>query len=470
MLRPLTRANTGIDIQRPVKVLQFGEGNFLRAFADWMIDILNEKTDFNGAIQIVQPLRQGLVDMLREQDGLYHVVLNGIRQGKSLQETRLITSVSSLINPYDAYDAYLQAAENPELRFIISNTTEAGIAFSATDTTVQQIAESFPGKLTALLYHRFVHFGGDIHRGLYLIPCELIDKNGDQLKKVIHQYIQHWQLPAAFAQWIDTANHFCNTLVDRIVPGYPKDTIQSIQQQIGYADKLVVMAEPFHLWVIEGPDHLQQVLPFGQTDLQVKFVKDMTPYRTRKVSILNGAHTAMVPVAYLRGLRTVQQAVEDPYTGKYIRQIIFDEIIPTLDLPPAELNQFAEDVIERFQNPFIRHELSSIALNAISKYKVRVLPTVLEYQKRTGHLPQGLVLALAQQLFFYKGQHQGEPLPVNDAPEVIDIFQRAWKQDDLSQTVRTILSDTVLWGTDLTAIKGLSEQLLRLLRQPEVVS
>ncbi|MFT2009605.1 tagaturonate reductase [Pontibacter sp. 13R65] len=455
-MKPLNRESANQPQQRPVKVLQFGEGNFLRGFVDWMIDILNEKTDFNGAVEIVQPLGQGIVHLLNKQDGLYHLLLEGIQAGEPTQETRLITCVANSLNPYDDYQAYLQRAENPDLQFVISNTTEAGIAFEAADKDMDSLPSSFPGKLTALLYHRFKHFSGAADKGLYLIPCELIEKNGENLKTTVLQFASHWNLPEAFVAWINESNIFCNTLVDRIVPGFPRDTIKEIQEELGFEDNLVVKAEPFHLWVIEAPAAVEAAFPTEKAGLQVKFVSDLTPYRTRKVRILNGAHTVLVPVAYLQGLRTVRESVEDATAGKFIREAIFEEIVPTLDLPAEELEQFANDVIERFQNPFIRHELLSIALNSVSKYKVRVLPSVLEFHKRTGKLPQRLLHSLGALILFYKGEWNGEQVPLNDTPEVLNFFKSAWEKGTADETVNAVLANTSFWGTDLTQVAGLA--------------
>ncbi|WP_187263337.1 tagaturonate reductase [Pontibacter beigongshangensis] len=453
-MKPLNRESANLPQQRPVKVLQFGEGNFLRGFVDWMIDILNEKTDFNGAVEIVQPLGQGIVHLLNKQDGLYHLLLEGIQGGEQTQEIRLISCVADSLNPYDDYQDYLRRGENPDLQFVISNTTEAGIAFGAADKDMDTLPSSFPGKLTALLYHRFKHFNGASDKGLYLIPCELIEKNGENLKDTVLQFASHWNLPEAFVAWINESNIFCNTLVDRIVPGFPRDTIKEIQQEIGYEDNLVVKAEPFHLWVIEAPAEVEAAFPTAKADLQVKFVSDLTPYRTRKVRILNGAHTVLVPVAYLQGLRTVREAVEDATAGKFIREAIFEEIVPTLDLPAEELKQFANDVIERFQNPFIHHELMSIALNSVSKYKVRVLPSVLEFHQRTGKLPQRLLHSLAALILFYKGEWNGDQIPLNDTPEVLNFFKSAWEKGSAEETVATVLANKSFWGTDLTQIDG----------------
>ena len=467
MLKKLNRTTASSEQTRPVKILQFGEGNFLRAFVDWMIDILNEKTAFNGAVEIVQPISKGMSKELVEQEGLYHVLLKGIQQGKIFSEARLITCVSNAINPYESFHDFIKAGENPDLKIVISNTTESGIAFNSSDSNPSVLAESFPGKLTQLLLHRFEFFNGDGKKGLIFLPCELIEQNGETLKKTILEYAELWELSADFIRWINSANIFCNTLVDRIVPGFPRDTIQEIQTTIGYEDNLVVQAEPFHLWVIEGPATVQQHLPVDKAGLEVKFVTDLTPYRTRKVRILNGAHTTLVPVAYLAGFRTVKESIDDPSIGTYIRKTVAEEIIPTLDLPPDELEKFASDVIERFQNPFIKHELLSIALNSVSKYKVRVLPSVLEYYKRTGKLPSNLLYALAALIRFYKGEWQGDGIPLNDSQEVLDFFKKVWQTQKADVIVQTVLANESFWGQDLNDIKGLPDVVSKALQQIE---
>jgi len=467
MLKKLNRKNASAEKSRPVKILQFGEGNFLRAFVDWMVDILNEKTDFNAAIEIVQPIAKGMANEVNAQDGLYHVALKGIQQGKIFSETRLVTCVSKAINPYEDFSTFLKSAENPDLKFIVSNTTESGITFNSSDSNPTALADTFPGKVTQLLFHRFKFFNGDNKKGLILLPCELIERNGNALQKAILDYATLWKLPPGFIQWIESANIFCNTLVDRIVPGFPRDTIQEIQTSIGYEDNLVVQAEPFHLWVIEGPAAVQQQIPTAKAGLDVKFVTDLTPYRTQKVRILNGAHTTLVPVAYLAGFRTVRESIDDAAIGTFIRNTIANEIIPTLDLPADELKKFADDVIERFQNPFIKHELLSIALNSISKYKVRVLPSVLEYHKRTGKLPANLLYALAALIRFYKGEWQGSVIPLNDSPEVLNFFKMAWESQNTDDVAQRVLANEFFWGQDLNKIKGLSEVVAKALKQIE---
>lgn len=428
-----------------------------------MVDLLNEKQSFGGAVQIVQVNAQVTDRRFQDQEGLYHVVLRGMWQGKPFTETRLITCVSEILNPFDDYPGYLKAGENPDLEFVISNTTEAGIGFKKSDNTVELLSETFPGKLTALLFHRYKFFNGDKEKALKILPCELIERNGEALRDSILQYIDHWNLGEGFKTWIGKHTLFCNTLVDRIVPGFPEDTISEIWKDTGYEDHLVVTAEPFYLWVIEPKltpgvslEKLRNSLPLEQGGFQVKFTSDLAPYRTCKVRILNGSHTAMVPVGYLRGLRTVRAVMEDSFGSNFVRGAIAEEIIPTLDLPPKELQRFAEDTLERFQNPFIRHELKSIALNAISKFKVRVLPTILDYYHRTGKLPERLLYAFAALIVFYKGEWKGEKIPLNDTLAVREFFEETWRNDELDTVVNLVLSNRDLWGTDLTNIGGFS--------------
>jgi len=428
----------------------------LRAFVDWMIDILNEKTDFDGDVRIVQPIRHGTGELVNSQDGLYHVLLQGISQGREVNDTRLISCVAGVLNPFTQWEQYLKEGENAELQFIISNTTEAGIAFSAADDTTDRVPETFPGKLTLLLYRRYNHFQGAGDKGVVFLPCELIEKNGETLKDCIERYIAHWNLPAQFKSWVSDHCLFCNTLVDRIVTGFPKEHGPNIQQSLGYEDQLLVQAEPFHLWVIEGNERVRALLPFAQTDLNVKFAPDLTPYRSRKVRILNGTHTAMVPVAYLRGLRTVREAIEDPVVHKFVENLIFQEIIPTLDLPETELRQFANDVLERFRNPFIRHELLSIALNSVSKFRVRVLPSLLAYHERRGKLPENLTFSLAALIAFYRGAlPAGEKIPLNDSAEIIRHFERSWDMISLEDITRSALENPEFREYRLADVPGL---------------
>lgn len=446
----------------PVKVIQFGEGNFLRAFVDWQIDKMNKEADFNGSVAVVQPLEGGLIHMLNEQDCLYTLYLQGIQNGKATKTHTVIDCIDRAVDPYKDYNKYLELAEIPSVRFIISNTTEAGIVFENDDKLEGGCQKGYPSKLTALLYHRFKTFNGALDKGLNIIPCELIDRNGEKLKEIVLKYAEIWNLGDEFITWINTANTFFCSLVDRIVPGYPRDTIEEVRTELGYDDNLVDVGEVFHLWVIEGPQCLKEELPIEKAGLNVKIVDDMTPYRTRKVRILNGPHTAMVPVAYLYGLETVGETVDHEIMGQYVRELIFDEIVPTLDLLHDELVQFGNDIIERFQNPYVKHYLMSIALNSMSKYKTRDLPSLTEYLKRKGELPRKLVFSLAALIEFYKGKRGNEDIKLADDEHILELYKNLWSECDGSESGLKTLVTKVLaydrnWGMDLNEIEGLTQ-------------
>lgn len=447
----------------PERIIQFGEGNFLRGFVDWQIQKMNELADFNGSVVVVQPLENGMVEMLNNQDCLYTLYLQGIKNGEAVREHEVINSISRGINPYKEYDEFLNVATQPEIRFVVSNTTEAGITFDENDKLEDKPQNTYPGRLTALLYHRFKAFNGDKEKGLIIIPCELIDRNGEKLKDIVYKYAALWNLENDFVNWLDEANIFCCSLVDRIVPGYPRDTISQITEELGYEDNLVDVGEQFHLWIIEGPKEIEKEFPVGKAGLNIKFVDDMTPYRTRKVRILNGAHTSLVPVAYLCGLDTVKDSVEDNLVGQYLRETIFDEIIPTLDLAEDELKQFASDVLERFQNPFIKHYLMSIALNSMSKFETRDLPSLLEYVNRKGTLPNKLCFSLAALIEFYKGKRGGEDIALKDGQDILDLYKSLWSEHDgsnesLRNIVKNVLGYKANWKMDLNEVQGLTDK------------
>jgi tagaturonate reductase len=450
-----------LDRKYKERIIQFGEGNFLRAFVDWIVDDMNDKLDFNTSAVLVQPIETGMVDKINEQNGLYTLVLRGMKNGQACEDAKVIKSVSRGLSPYADYEGFLSLADNPDMRFIVSNTTEAGIAFNDDDKFENTPAKTYPGKLTQLLYRRFKTFAGDTQKGFIIMPCELIDRNGDILKKTVVQYTEKWGLGQSFRTWVLEANVFCNTLVDRIVPGYPAPTAKAIEAKQGYEDSLIVEAEHFHLWVIEGPQWIKAEWPAEEAGLNVLFVDDMTPYRTRKVRILNGAHTVMTPVAFLAGIDTVREAVEDPKMGKFIEDALMNEIIPTLDLPKEELLSFAQEVKERFRNPFVRHALMSISLNSVSKYKARVLPSVQQYHKIYHTLPSNLVYSLAALFAFYRGKRGEETIAVNDDKEIMDLFAQVWTnyangELSIEALVQKVLSMVSFWGEDLNAIDGMA--------------
>ena len=444
----------------PDKVIQFGEGNFLRAFVDWIIWNMDKKTDFNGGVVVVQPIEKGMVDMLNAQDGLYHLNLQGIDKGRSVDSIDLIDVINRGINPYREFDEYMKLAENPDIRFVISNTTEAGIAFDPSCRLEDRPASSYPGKLTQLLYHRYVYFNGDQSKGLVIFPCELIFLNGKELKKCISSYIDLWNLGDGFREWFEKACGVYCTLVDRIVPGYPKDSIDEIHARIGYDDKLVVKAEIFHLWVIEAPKEIAGEFPADKAGLNVLFVPSEAPYHARKVTLLNGPHTVLSPVGYLSGLDTVKECVEDPLIGKFVHKVMFDELIETLDLPKPELEQFAHDVLERFVNPYVKHFVTSIMLNSFPKYKTRDLPGLKTYLERKGTLPEGLVLGLAGIITYYKGGKRGdvEIVPADDASTVA-LLKELWASGDVHKVASGVLGAVDIWGEDLNEVPGLAAML-----------
>ncbi len=453
----LNRKNQNLENKFPIKIVQYGEGNFLRAFVGYAFQKLNTELGFNAGIAVVQPIENGLVDMLNEQNGLYTLFLNGIANGKEIQTKELVTNIVKGIDPYSSFQAYLQLAKEEELEFIISNTTEAGIAFDPQDTQDMQPPNSFPAKLTLLLYERFKCFNGNPEKGLTIIPCELINFNADNLKEILLKYITEWGLGNDFKKWILQHNTFHNTLVDRIVPGYPKDQIEKYNAQLDYHDDLIVTAEPFFLWVIEGDESLKEKLPFDKTDLNVKIVDDLQPFRTRKVRILNGAHTAMVPFSILYGNTTVKETIENDFTGNFIKETVFDEIIETLDLGEEELKSFANEVFDRFKNPFIVHNLSSIALNSISKFKVRVLPSLLKYVELYNKIPIHLTFAFACLIRFYKGDWKGKELPLQDDKEIIKTFSEVWTFNNYDKIASIVLDNQNFWGQNLNRIESLPE-------------
>ena len=415
------------------RVLQFGEGNFLRGFVDWMFDRLNKENNGDFGVVVVQPINAGpVVDFLNEQDGLYDLYLRGLIDGERVEETRVVECITRGINPYTDTDAFFECALNPDLRYIVSNTTEAGIEYKPGQTDGDFNNNTFPGRLTMFLKKRF-----DAGLpGFVLLPCELIDKNGAVLKECILKYAADFGYGDEFIKWINEENVFTSTLVDRIVTGYPRDTAKQMEEEYGHLDNVINTAEIFHLWVIEGDKSLAKELPFTDIGINVVWTDDVTPYKKRKVRILNGAHTMSVLAARLAGLESVGEMMNDADFMAYINKGLFDEIIPVLDLPKDELEYFANAVIERFKNPFIKHLLLSIALNSVSKYKVRVLPSLLEYNEKFGKLPEVLTFGLAALIEFYKGEE------ANDDADVMEFMKGA--------SVAEILSNTNLWDTDLS--------------------
>ena len=442
------------------KVIQFGEGNFLRAFIEWIIWKTNQKTDFNASVVVVQPIDRGMVDMLNEQDGLYHLNLQGLLDGKPVDSIDLIDVISRGINPYRDFQDYLKLAEQPEMRFIISNTTEAGIAFDPACKFTDAPASSYPGKLVQLLYHRYEYFKGDLSKGFIIFPCELIFLNGKHLKECIYQYIELWKLGEDFKNWFEKACGVYCTLVDRIVPGYPRDNAAELCERAGYEDHLLDKAEIFHLWVIEAPKEVAKEFPADKAGLNVLFVPSEAPYHERKVTLLNGPHTVLSPVGYLSGLNTVRECCEDETIGAFVHKVMYEELLPTLNLPEEELRKFAGDVLERFKNPFVKHFVTSIMLNSFPKFKTRDLPGLKTYLERKGELPKGIVLGLAGICTYYKGGKRGDDeIVVNDDEAIKNLLVELWASGDVAAVAKGVLGAEFIWDENLNAVPGLTELL-----------
>ncbi len=449
---------------RPIRVLQYGEGNFLRAFVDYMIDILNEKELFDGDVAIVKPIAYGSLDSFRNQDNLYTVCLRGKAGGQVIQENRIVGSIGKAVDAYDEYDSYMALAKEEALAFIVSNTTEAGIVFDAEDVLDACPPRTYPGKLTQFLFRRFEHFHGAKEKGLILLPVELIENNGGKLKECVLRLMEAWHLPEAFKAWVEENCVFCSTLVDRIVTGYPKDTIEDYWKELGYEDRLLAVCEPFALWVIESPKDISGCLPLDKAGLPVVFTKDQRPFRERKVRLLNGAHTSTVLNAYLMGMDIVGECMFDPDIRRFMEEAVFSEIAPTVPLPEEDVKAFADSVFERFENPFIRHALLSIALNSVSKWKSRILPSLLDSLNHTGKLPRCLTFSFAALLAFYTCQRQadgsyaglrpgGGTYPVLDDQQVLEFFALS-SGKPLEEYVQLAASNIAFWGRDLSLVPG----------------
>ncbi|EPZ45524.1 tagaturonate reductase [Alicyclobacillus acidoterrestris] len=463
------------SVKFPERIIQIGEGNFLRGFVDWMIHQLNKQGLYEGSVVVVAPRPSGATNIARlnAQDGLFTVCLRGIHQGINIDDREIVSSIRRGIDPHQDWSEFLRCAENPTIDILVSNTTESGIQYVQEDYQMGQPLMSFPGKLTAYLHHRYTFFQGAAAAGMTIVPCELIEDNGEKLREIVLRHAADWGLPTTFQDWIRQHNHFCNTLVDRIVTGFPKGTSgQELLDSLGYRDELVTVGEPYHLWAIEADDRLAQAWPFEKIGLNVRYVADVTPYRVQKVRILNGAHTAMAALGLLAGLSSVREVVIHPVFGPFIHGLLFGEVVPTLaDHVDSEdqLEEFANAVMERFANPYIHHELTSLTLNGLSKIRVRLLPTLNDYYARYGRAPRCLSAALAGQLLFYR--NADNPLkrwPIQDDSAWVSTLEDIWAKEStvgLEETVAALLRHPQLWGQDLTQLDGLHAQMVAFIRR-----
>ncbi|MCR5670979.1 MAG: tagaturonate reductase [Butyrivibrio sp.] len=461
--------------EAPIRVLQFGEGNFLRAFVDYFFDISNEKAGFNGKVALVQPISQGLTDMINKQEGLYTLYLRGSENGQKVDRKRVISSCAFCLNPYekDGLNKIMDIAKSDDLDIIVSNTTEAGIAYDSSCNFDDRPANSFPGKLTQVLYERFK--AGK--KGVVILSCELIDNNGKELLKCVNQYIDQWKLSDDFKNWINNENIFCSTLVDRIVPGRIKDAkeVEKLEEENGYHDDLMDVGEIFGVWIIEGPKELEDRLPFKKAGVNVHVVPDVMPYKHRKVRILNGAHTGFVLGAYLSGRDIVRDCMHNETISGFMNKMLNEEVIPTLvdHLDESDLNNFAAAVKDRFNNPFVNHELMSISLNSTSKWKARNMPSFLQYIEKNGTLPVCLTMSLAAYIAFYSNDIQeltdaglickrpkGNTYTVSDDRWALEFFYDH-REDSAEDIVKAVLSNKKMWDRDLTEISGLYDTVVK---------
>jgi tagaturonate reductase len=461
----------------PVRVVQMGEGNFLRAFTTWMVNELNRTCSFAGSIAVIQPRSGGKVLELRAQDCLYTLISRGISKGMRIDEKEIITSICCAIDPYREWDSYCALARRAEVRFFTSNTTEAGIVYAAEERPEGKAPSSFPAKVCWFLYERFLCFKGDQSRGLVFLPCELIERNGEQLRDAVFRHAADWKLGENFTEWILSSNRFINTLVDRIVPGYPKEEATDIGNELCYRDAYIDVTESYHIWILEGDGSLESELPLHRAGINAVWTDNLPLYRTRKVRILNGLHTMTVLASYLSGHETVRDSVEDAVIGRFMKKGV-EEILLTIDMAAKEKERFAEEVFERFSNPFIKHYCLSIALNSVSKFCVRVLPSFLDYQAAYKTLPSALAFSLAALISFYRitgeangsftGTRGDKSYPVKDDDAVCRIFKDLWnlfsENCDYDMLASSVLSRCELWGRDLSRIEGLSSFIAASLR------
>lgn len=453
----------------PERFLQIGEGNFLRAFVDYFIDIANEKCGFNSKVAVVQPISSGNAKAINEQDGLYTVYLRSIENGVPVSSKHVVSSISRAINPYSEYSAFMDCAKNPDLRFIVSNTTEAGIVYDDKCSLSDTPPSSFPAKLTSFLYERYKTFAGDKKKGFIILSCELIDDNGKELERCVHKYASQWQLGQDFVEWLSGSNYFCNTLVDRIVTGYPHAEAEKLSGENGYEDKLMVAGEGFALWVIEAPEAIRSEFPFEKAGLPVILTDDCLPFKKRKVRLLNGLQTTFAAMFYLYGSDIVRKCMEDETLLKFINETLYGEIIPALDLPRGDMLSFAESIFDRLSNPFIDHMLTDITLNTISKWRARVLPTLLEYQQKFNKIPKCLAFGFASNIVFYNGtelketalisHRDGKEYLVRDNRDYLE-FYYARREDLPEELVKSVCKNMEMWGMDLTEIPGFEELVL----------
>ena len=473
-MKVLNRTTCQEAASYPDKIVQFGGGNFLRGFADWIVHRMNVELDYNAGISIIQSSVSRASDQLNLQEGLYHLVTSSIVADEVVQKTERIDCVNRSINPRIDRPAFMRLAENPAVQLVISNTTEAGIVLSEGDLADSENPASYPARLGLLLHHRYQYFNGAEDKGLVIICCEMIEDAAGQLLDLVRQVARQWQYSVDFIEWLESSNTFCSSLVDRIVPGFPGPAASGIQERLGYEDQLLVEANDYYLWVIEAPVRVREMFAASRAGLNVIYTDNLAPYRERKIKILNGSHTASAAASMLMALETVQQSIEHPLVRRFMRALIEREICPTIALPEDELNAYTQDILDRFANPAIRHEWSSITLNSLSKWGVRLLPTLRDYHERFGYFPRLIVFSLAALSVLYRGEYRNRRFSLNDDCTGLLAMEQAWATFDgselatlhVAQVIMKLVGadierDAVLAGLDkacAAAIAQISEQ------------
>ena len=436
----------------PEKAIQFGTGAFLRGFIDFFLEQANANDAFNGRVVMVGSTGSGRDQLLNEQDGLYTLWIRGVENGEARSEFKQISSVSRALSAATEWQQVLECARNPQLEYIFSNTTETGITLDETDSGLADPPHTFPGKLTRVLRERAVHFNYAPTRGVIVIPCELIEGNGARLKEIVLKLGELWGYGSRFTAWINECVPFCNTLVDRIVPGEPaRNIMENAWSELGYRDEMLTVCEPYRLFAIETTHAVAQRLHFAAGD-NIIIADDIAPYRLRKVRLLNGAHTILVPLALLSGCRTVADAVADEKVGAFLRAVLLNELVPAVPVEGAA--QFANAVIDRFRNPYIRHELVDITLQQTMKMRVRVIPSIVDYAELHGHAPVGVSLGFAAYLLFMRGNLGTSSKADNHRERLLDHWRRTSQPREL---VAAVCADRALWETDLNDVPQFTE-------------
>ncbi len=452
----------------PEKVIQFGEGVFIRAFFNYFLEIANSRNIFNGRAIVIQPVHVEKAKILNDQDCLFTLCSRGLKNGQKQENYSIISSISKAYAAKLDWIDILKFSKSPELEIITSNTTEAGISYNSEDNMDLNPPISYPGKLTSFLYNRYENFDSSTDAGLIILPLELVENNGDALKKIVKKLIKNWNLENKFMNWLEKANIFCNTLVDRIVTGYPRDEMEQFRKILKYEDKMLNTAELYHIWVIEGGENVRKKIPLDEADLNVLFVPDLTPYYLKKVRILNGAHTSMVHLSYLMGNNLVKESIEQPLVNKFLRNFLFDEVIPSMEISKGELINYTNIILERFENPYIEHRLINITLNSNSKIRYRILPTLIEFYEKFKKIPKLIPLSFASFLYFMKinkesegkfyGIRDKEHYEIKDDEEVIRYYNSEWqnvdskKPETIEKFVTKICKNKDFWQVDLTTL------------------